>query len=90
MQGEFFGLVECRACKGLGTKPGIFHRFSCEDCHGAGFALQGLEGLVDPQALTSVMGRALRLARSELARRPAPVTGAAADYQGRPGSRTGD
>ena len=89
MSREFFGLVECTACKGQGFTLGIFHRFTCCECLGSGYALaRGGDG--GPEVLTAALGRALTLARRELARRPVPVSGAAADYQGPAGSRTGD
>ena len=89
MPGDFFGLVECEACKGQGYTLGIFYRFTCSGCHGSGYKLERGGDECGAEVLTAALGRALTLARRELARRPVPG-GAAADYQGPSGSRTGD
>lgn len=90
MPRDFFGLVECTGCNGQGYTLGIFHQFQCPGCFGSGYQLERGGDGCGVEVLTAALGRALTLARRELARRPAPASGAAADYQGPAGSRTGD
>lgn len=85
----------CQACKGRGTKAGIFHQLDCVDCDGVGWLPMA------GQDITRQLGRCLSKqisltnALQLLAQREAGPVGAERDYQPSPrdgarGHYTGD
>lgn len=76
-------LARCSACRGRAVVQGVFHELPCERCNASGWVSADTGEPLPLEVLVTQLSIRLQAAEYQIQqlKRPAPVTGPAAQYQ---------